>query len=148
MHGYATDEEEEGLPEPAEITLQRLHSLIRRLQRVHSLIRQAHEQGLGPSRTQEVWNLPLLQAERQPTEEAAEAASWQSLPAQSMPQAFPIRRERILQSAVPIQLRPAVVPVQVNMQQIAGMQAAPQANSMQTALCKCPRGATGPGQQF
>ena len=110
-----TDEEEAGSPEPAEIMLQR----------VHSLIRQAHEQSMGQSRTQEVGNPPLPQAER--------AASWQGLSVQSMPQAVPLSRKRILQSVVPIQTRPAVVPVQVDIRQIAGMQAAPQANFVQTA---------------
>ena len=118
MHGYVTDEEDEGPPEPVEITLQRVHSLIRQAH-------ENHEKSLGPSGAHDVGNPPLPQAER--------AASWQGLSAQSMPQALPMSSERILQSAVPIQTRPAVVPVQVDMQQIAGMQAAPQANSLQTA---------------
>ena len=122
MHGYVTDEEEEGLPEPTEITLQR----------VHSLIRQAHEKRLGRSQAQEVWKPPLLQAERQPTKDGAEAAAWQGMPFQSVPKAVTIHLERMLPCEIPIQASPAV-PVQVNMHQIPGLQAAPQADPLQTA---------------
>ena len=127
MHGYVTDEEEEGPPEPAEVTLQR----------VHCLIRQAHAKGLGQSQTQEVLRPPLLQAERQPIKEAVEAASWQGMPYSGMPQSVSIYLERMLPCEIPTQASPAA-PVQVNMHQIPGLQAAPQADPRQTATRAIP----------